>query len=177
MEWWYLVQTKPGRERQVAVQIHQRGFVAYLPLIWGSPAKARARRERPYFPGYVFVKLDLHSVGAEVVRWSPGVKGLVEFYGERAHISDDFITKLQQCLDRVRAASGKGLDDARFLGLLPAAPSPFEGYEGMFNLRLVGVDRAQILLACVEQAFWRQTSGALPSSGMPDHSSTMGPSR
>src|SRR5688572_14226818 len=102
MEHWYLVQTKPGRERQVAVQVHQRGFVVYLPLVWGKSANARAAREQPYFPGILFVKLEPHSVGDKVIRWSPGVKGLVELSGERVFLFDSFIAELQECLTRLR---------------------------------------------------------------------------
>ena len=127
MEHWYLVHTKPSRERQVAVQLHQRGFVVYLPLIWVSPVNPRASRERPYFPGYLFAKLDLQSVGADVIRWSPGVKDLVEFYGEPASISDAFVAELQQCLNRVRAVGGNARDGARGTDFLLVNQGPFEG--------------------------------------------------
>jgi transcriptional antiterminator RfaH len=177
MEHWYLVHTKPSRERLVAVQLYQRGFVVYLPLIWVSPVNPRASRERPYFPGYLFAKLDLQSVGADVIRWSPGVRDLVEFYGEPVSISDAFVAELQQCLNRVRAVGGMAPDGAQRADFLQVNQGPFEGYEGIFNARLLGVDRARILLACVQQEFWRQTTQARPAAGMPDDSAPLSPSR
>ncbi len=176
MEQWYLVQTKPSRERQVAVQVHQRGFDVYLPLIWVSPVNPRASRERPYFPGYLFVKFDLQSVGEDVIRWSQGVRGLVEFCGERVTVSDSFVAELQQCLHRVRAVGGMDRDGARPADFLPVSPGPFEGYEGIFNARLLGADRARILLACVHQEFQRQTTRAQPAAGIPDDSAARMPS-
>src|SRR5262245_9431242 len=119
MERWYLVQTKPGRERQVAVQSHQRGFGVYLPLIWVSPAKPRTSRERPYFPTHLFVKLDLDTVGMDVIRWLPGVRALVEFYGQPAFVSDSFVSILQQGLTRARALGEAGPDSSQGVKFLP----------------------------------------------------------
>ena len=168
MEHWYLVHTKPSRERPVAVQLHQRGFDVYLPLIWVSPVSPRGSRERPYFPGYLFARLDLQSVGEDVIRWSPGVRGLVEFCEEPVSISDAFVAELQQCLHRVRAVGGMARDGARPADFLPVNQGPFEGYEGIFNARLLGADRARILLACVQQEFWHQTTKARSAAGMPN---------
>jgi transcriptional antiterminator RfaH len=170
MENWYLVHTKPSQERQVAVQLYQRGFGVYLPLIWVSPVNPRASRERPYFPGYVFTRLDLQFVGAHLIRWSPGVRGLVECNGAPLPISDAFVAELQQCLNRVRAVGGMDGDGARCADFLPVNQGPFEGYEGIFNARLHGADRARILLACVEQEFWRRTIQAPPAAGLSDDS-------
>ena len=74
MEHWYILHAKPGRERQVAVHLHQRGLQVYLPLIWVDPVNPRASRERPYFRGYLFARLDLQTHGPEIIRWSPAAR-------------------------------------------------------------------------------------------------------
>jgi transcriptional antiterminator RfaH len=176
MEHWYLVHTKPSRERHAAVQLHQRGFVVYFPLIWVSPVKPRARREQPFFPRHLFAKLDLDVVGPDVIRWLPGVRGLVEFYGEPASMSDAFVADLREHLTRARAVGGLGLDGARYSASIQEDKGPFEGYEGMLNSRLPGADRARILLACVQQEFWRQTSQARLAAGRPDDPAAPRPS-
>ncbi len=176
MEHWYLVQTKSRQERQVAVQLHHRGFVVYLPLIWVSPVNPRASRERPYFLGHLFAKLDLQTVGADVIRWSPGVRGLVEFDGGPVSISDAFVAELQECLNRVRAVGEMGHDGAQNAALRLVKQGPFQGFEGMFNPRLLGADRARILLACVHQEFWRQTLQARSAAEMPDDAAAPRPS-
>jgi transcription antitermination factor NusG len=157
MEQWYILHTKPRCERRVAVHLHQRGFPVYLPLIWVSPVNPRASRERPYFPGYVFVKVDFLAVGLDVLRWSPGGKGLVELGSQPVALPDTFVTELQQCLDQVRAVGSMAQDGARLSDFLPMSVGPFQGYEGLFNARLYGADRARILLACVQQEYLRQT--------------------
>ena len=156
MEYWYLVHTKPKCERRVAVEWHQRGFAVYLPLVWLSPVNPRAAREHAYFPGYLFARLELQAVAATVTRWSPGVKRLVEFNGEPAPLSDGFVAELQLRLSRIQAVGATGPDGARVNEFVPMRHSPFEGYEGLFSLALLGAQRAQILLACVEAEHFRQ---------------------
>lgn len=172
MEHWHLVHTKPSQERQVAVQLHQRGFDVYLPLIWASPVNPRVPRERSYFPGYLFVKSDLQSSRMQVIRWTPGVKGLVEFGDEPVTLSDAFIAELQQRLVGVRAVGGMDTDGTRTVDFLPVDQGPFQGFEGIFNARLLGADRARILLACVQQECWRQTTAAGSAANPPDDSAS-----
>lgn len=169
MEHWHLVQTKSGQERRVAVRLHQLGHLAYVPLIWSHPERRRrASRERPYFPGYVFVKLDANVGGVDAVRWLPGAKQLVEYCDERVCLSDAFIAELKHRLERVQSLEGTGLEHAHRRDWLPAYPSPFEGFQGLFSLRLTGIDRSRILLACVERYFLRHTEKSRSSVEKPN---------
>jgi transcriptional antiterminator RfaH len=170
MEHWYLVHTKPNRERGVAVQLHQRGLIVYLPLIWNSPVSSRGSREQPYFPGYLFARLNPQAVGLNVVRWSPGVSGLVEADSEPVSISDAFVAELQQRLNHSRADRDMGQKAARTGDFLQVNRGPFEGYEGIFNAQLLGPDRAQILLACVQQEYSRQMIQPRRRATLPDDS-------
>ena len=76
-----------------------------------------------------------------------------------------------------RAVGGMGYDGVRSADFLPMSQGPFEGYEGIFNPRLLGADRARILLACVEREFWRQTTQARPGAELADDSAAPKPSR
>lgn len=155
MECWHILRTKPNQEARVAVQLHQRGPEVYLPLVWVNPINPRAARQRPFFPGYLFIKFDHGVVDPSIFRWAPGVRGLVKFTGEPAIVSDEFIQELQQRLGRIKAVSGLALDSRGPQALLRIEAGPFAGYEGLFNARLKGSDRASILLACMQNELWR----------------------
>lgn len=81
MKKWYVVQTQPRKEALAEWHLRNQRFGVFCPRIQ-PPAKAgRARREalRPFFPNYLFVKLDLgedpwHSIGGTI-----GVARLVKF--------------------------------------------------------------------------------------------------
>ena len=157
LEHWHLVHTKPNRECWVAVQLHQRGFAVYLPLIWVSPVNPRASRERAYFPCCLFARLDIQSVGRHVFRWWPGVQGLIEFGDEPVAISDTFVSELRQRLGQLRAVGEMGVDGERRANEYSTGHGPFKSYEGIFNPRLLGADRTRILLACIQQDSVRPT--------------------
>lgn len=58
---WYLVHTQAGRELLAEQHLRRQGYKTFLPSTWRSIRHARQiRTERcAYFPGYLFVTLDL----------------------------------------------------------------------------------------------------------------------
>lgn len=58
---WYLVHTKSGRELLADENLRRQGYQTYLPLERRTIRHARRTLEgvRAYFPGYLFVALDL----------------------------------------------------------------------------------------------------------------------
>lgn len=64
------------------------------------PKNPRAAAEKPWFPGYVFVRLDPGKQSLNAVNWTPGTQGLVELAGEPAVVSDGLIRALKTCVAR-----------------------------------------------------------------------------
>ncbi len=163
MEHWHLLQTKPNKERQVAVLLHQRGLEVYLPLVWANRTKPRSAREKPYFPGYLFARLDLQGIAPSILQWSPGLKGIVEFAREPATVSDAFIGELKQRLSSIRTVGGMAFENSPHSVLVPITNGPFAGFEGLFSSSLTAPDRARILVACIEHEYWTVRSRLKPS--------------
>lgn len=67
-ERWYLVNTQTGREELASLHLRRQGYRPFVPSSWRSIRHARKiRTERAaYFPGYLFVPLDVASD-----RWRP----------------------------------------------------------------------------------------------------------
>lgn len=65
---WYAVQCQPHRERAAAVHLANQGYEVFLP--WRQKTRRHARRVetvlRPFFPGYLFVRID-----PALERWRP----------------------------------------------------------------------------------------------------------
>jgi transcriptional antiterminator RfaH len=165
MENWHIVHTKPGHERQVAVHLHHRGIEVYLPLMWGSTGSLPAPRARAYFPGYLFARIDLLAAGPQAIRWSPGLRGLVEDGGEPITVTVGFIAELKQRLSRVRAVGGMTFDGSRLAELVCISDGPFAGFEAIFNAQLGGPERARVLLACAHRESWK-TNGKPPPAAV-----------
>ena len=60
--YWYVIQTKANQEEKVIFYLNQRGIRAYLPK----------KKNRPLFPGYIFVLCTGDEIYA--ARWISGVK-------------------------------------------------------------------------------------------------------
>ena len=55
---WYVMQSKPNKEELLYEQLRTRDIDAYYPCIKVQPVNPRARKLKPYFPGYLFIKVD-----------------------------------------------------------------------------------------------------------------------
>lgn len=149
MEHWYVLHAKPHRERQVAEQLRHNKLEVYLPLVRVNPVNPRASRQRPFFPSYLFVKADLQTAGPGALKWTPGLRRLVEFDGQPAIVPDHFIRELRRRLTQIQAAGGLILE-----GLDPGDPvrivaGPFAGYEAVFDSRLPGSERVRVMLELI----------------------------
>jgi transcription antitermination factor NusG len=69
---WYLFQSKSRKEDHLCEQLRLRGIEIFFPSIRVKPVNPRSRKIKPYFPGYVFGRVDLSEVGRSILDWIPG---------------------------------------------------------------------------------------------------------
>lgn len=146
-EHWYVLRTKPKKEQFVYWQLVAREETIYFPALRVKPVNPRASKVRPYFPGYLFVRADLDIEGQNAFSWLPGVVGLVQFGGEPAALPDNLVHELQARIAQVDAAAQSRQGDLQPGDRVRITSGPFAGYEAIFDLRLPGKDRVQVLLA------------------------------
>jgi transcriptional antiterminator RfaH len=150
---WYVLQSKPHKEEVLWQEVQTRGFEAFYPRLHVKPANPRARSVRPYFPGYLFVRVNLKEVGLGTFQWMPCSTGLVSFGGAPGHVPDALIATIRRKLEDVEAAGGELHNACR---LKPGAPviirdGLFAGYEAIFDARLSGSDRVRVLLKLLNE--------------------------
>ena len=85
---WYVLSIKPHKERSVSQLLQTREIEVYFPTIRVEPKNPRAAKIRPYFPGYIFVHIDLQEQGDDALRWVPGTRGIVRFGAQPAIVPD-----------------------------------------------------------------------------------------
>ena len=126
--------------------LQSRNIKTYFPTMRVEPTNPRAAKIRPYFPGYMFVSIDLDDEGDNALRWTPGTRGLVRFGSEPATVPENLIHELKKRLSQLDAL--KEREDRMEKGdRVRIVSGPFEGYEAIFDTRLSGKDRVQVLLA------------------------------
>ena len=143
---WYALRTKARKEDVVWQQLLTQGIEHYYPRVRVHPVNPRARKIKPYFPGYLFVRVDLDEKGRSAFQWMPHSLGLVSFGGEPARIPDNVMHEMKQRVQEIAEAGGEIFD-----GLKPGDPvriqaGPFAGYEAIFDTRLDGRERVRVLL-------------------------------
>jgi transcription antitermination factor NusG len=143
---WYALRTKPNKETLVWQQAKLRGFKVFYPRLRVKPVNPRARKVVPYFPGYLFVEADLQQAGLSTFQFMPYTLGLVCFGGEPATIPESFIHEMKQRMLVIEDSGGFFIDHLKRGDRVLIQDGPFDGYEAIFDTRLSGNDRVQVLL-------------------------------
>ena len=148
---WYALQSKSNKEDALYDQLRNQGFEVFYPRIRVNPVNPRARKIRPYFPGYMFVRADLVSVGLSTFQWMPFSRGMILFDQDPAPVPDPLISAIRRRVEQVNAAGGE-----IFIGIYKGDEvfihdGPFAGYEAIFDVRLPGSERVRVLIKLLSQ--------------------------
>ncbi len=76
MKQWYALYTKPNAEHRVQAALQRRNIETFLPEI-APPPSANIQRKLPFFPNYLFMRIDLQSTPASRWIWTPGLRYVV----------------------------------------------------------------------------------------------------
>jgi transcriptional antiterminator RfaH len=143
---WYALHSNPRKEEALQRHVLARGFEAYWPSLRVRPANPRSRTTRPFFPGYLFVRIDLETTGEKAFRRMPYATGLVGFGGTPASIPDALVAGVRRRVQELGADGGTSAGGLRPRDPVVVTGGLFAGHEGIFDTRLSGGERVRILL-------------------------------
>jgi transcriptional antiterminator RfaH len=143
---WYLVQTKPRQEHLAQENLERQGYSTYLPLIRNIRRRLGNRHyaDEPFFPRYMFIRLNTLTDNWAPIRSTVGVVNLVRFGQWPTPVPDSLIQQIRERanpdtgLHEIERQLNKG-DKVRILD------GPLVGFEGIF-LASSGQDRVLVLL-------------------------------
>ncbi|MCE9644882.1 MAG: hypothetical protein K8S20_02700 [Chloroflexi bacterium] len=147
---WYVLRSKPNKETLLWEQLNIRNVETFYPQIRVQPVNPRARRIKAYFPGYVFVHLDLDQTGLSVLQWMPGAIGFVSSGNQPSMVPEALIHAIKKKVDQINAAGGELFDGLKKGDLVEIQSGPFAGYEAIFDARLPGSERVRVLLKLIQ---------------------------
>lgn len=143
---WYVIQSHPNKEQFLFKQIKLLGIEVFYPKIKVKPVNPRSRKIRPYFPGYMFIKTDPDMIGTSNIKWMPHSKGIIAFGGEPSIVPESLINALKQKVGDSEDSVIEIKEEFNSGTPISIKYGPFEGYEGIFDVKLEGTDRVRILL-------------------------------
>ncbi|MCB0193934.1 MAG: hypothetical protein KDJ65_18430 [Anaerolineae bacterium] len=143
MEQWYTLHTKPNAEYECASILQERGIHTYLPEI--KTAHSNQERE-PFFPCYLFSKIDFEAIGLSHIQWTPGLRRIVTFDEQPTPIPAEVIELIQKKL-REFEATQQGLAHSFKKGdTVKIKEGPFQDMLAVFDGPSTPSERVQVLL-------------------------------
>jgi transcriptional antiterminator RfaH len=148
---WYALRSKPNKEEALWREVSARDYECFYPCIKVQPVNPRSRKLRPYFPGYMFVRTDLQTVGFSGLAWIPHSVGLVSFDSQPSPVPEELIHALQHRVEQVNDAGGELFSGLKCGEVVVVSGGPFAGYEAIFDVRLPGSERVRVLLNLISK--------------------------
>lgn len=160
MTQWLLLHAKAFKEEFLWREIIARQINCYFPRLNVKPVNPRSRKVKPYFPGYLFVKLEPDSQEVQALRWLPGSLGWVTFGDEIASVPENILNGIRQHVEAHNSKSSDGLNNFTKGESIEITGGIFTGYEAVFDSQLSGKERARVLLQLVHS---QQMPAIIPS--------------
>jgi transcriptional antiterminator RfaH len=154
---WYALHSKPMKESLLWSQLCHHQVEGFYPCLHVRPANPRARKVKRYFPGYVFIRLDLEQTPASNFQWIPGAAGIVSFDRTPSHVPEPVIAAIRRRLDQVNGEAGQSKVPLQPGEPLTIQEGPFQGYEVILDVCLPREDRARVLLQLMGKSQVRLT--------------------
>ncbi|OQY32074.1 MAG: hypothetical protein B6I38_05015 [Anaerolineaceae bacterium 4572_5.1] len=143
---WYVLRSKPREEEVLWDYVSSKKVECFYPRIRANPVNPRARKVKPYFPGYMFIKADLAETGHSEFRWMPHSLGLVHFGDEPASVPDNLISGIKRTVAKITEAGGEKFLDLQSGDDVYIEDGPFAGYRAIFDAQVSGRERVRVLL-------------------------------
>ena len=143
---WYVIQSKPHKENQLCAYLQTQKLDVYYPTLRVTPTNPRASKIRPLFPRYLFVHTSLDEVGMSALRWLPHAIGIVQFDGYAAPVPDAVIHEIKRRVSALQESGGPTFHGLKRGDRVRITQGALAGYEALFDMRLSGSERVQVLL-------------------------------
>jgi transcriptional antiterminator RfaH len=145
MFYWYTLYTKPNSEHCVEAVLRRRGLTTYLPKIAG-PTKRDHKRMNPFFPCYMFARIDFDCVGISCVRWTPGLRRVVAVADKPVPLGDEVINEIRNRLERLNASDCQKQASFQAGQVVRITEGPLEGMLAIFEGPSEPSERVRVLL-------------------------------
>lgn len=153
MREWYVLRSNPRKEEAAWRQLLARGFEGFYPRLQVQTVNPRASKHKPYFPGYLFVRMSPDELSRSAFHCMPHVIGLLCFDRTPACVPDTLIAAIRRHVESIAAAGGELLYRLRPGDAVVIQHGPFAEYEAVFDTRLDDKDRVRVLLKMLNERY------------------------
>jgi transcriptional antiterminator RfaH len=141
---WFALYTKPHKEHLVRDLVSAQEIEVYLPEIDVKTRRRDRRDKRPFFPHYLFARLDPQDGMITKIRWTPGLRCIVSMGGRPMPVSDEIVQGIRRRLATMPQVESE--DVFRHGDIVHIRRGPLEGLDAIFDRRLSAQGRVRVLL-------------------------------
>jgi len=139
---WLALYTKPYKERQVRDLLRAQDIDVYLPEI--TVQQKSGTKRKPFFPCYLFARVDPRSPTLTDVRWTPGLRCIVRSGHRPVPVPDAVVEHIRRRLQQLGTL--KPADRFQEGDVVRITSGPLEGLEAIFDRRVSARGRVRIFL-------------------------------
>ena len=142
---WFVVQSKPGDEHRVETHLLNQKIETFLPLIEAHQYRNGKMVQiiKPFFPNYLFARLDL-KLHYYKVKWTRGVSKLLGFGDGPAPISEKVIQTIKERIGKDNLV--KLEEELKEGDVVQITSGPFKELNGILQKKMSDNGRVRILL-------------------------------
>lgn len=146
MKHWYVLYTKVRSEKRAARVLKERNIETFLPEITVG-SKDQGRRSVAFFPGYMFIRVDLKVENPALWQWTPGVRYMVTYGNQPVQVPNEVIDLTRNKLIEREAQSTNVASHGMKPGdTVRVKDGPFEGMLAIFDGPTTPETRVRVLL-------------------------------
>jgi len=151
MKQWYALYTKPKAEKTVEASLKKCGIETYLPETTTVAASQTPKRV-PFFPCYLFIRVDLEVDNPAFWRWTPGVQYIVSYGDWPVPLPNEVINLIKYKLEKL-----EGQPTRPAYKLVPGEidriyKGPFQNMVTIFNCPTTPIVRVSALLSSLSNS-------------------------
>ena len=145
MLYWYALHVKPNAEYLVAEILESRSIETYLPTLKSLHPRP-GHTTTPYFPSYLFARIDFEVTGYAAIAWTPGIRGVVAIERRPAILEDEVIQAIRERVDQIWAVGGLPTHTFQPGDRVRIRAGALQGLMGVFEGPTTPTQRVRILL-------------------------------
>ena len=149
MAHWFALYTKPHREYLVRDFLTGQKVEVYLPESRTRTRRPDRRGMKPFFPHYLFARLDLQDGAMAKVHWTPGRRRIVSFGHWLAPVPDEVVVHIRRRLTTMVEPKPEGLfkqDEVVYI-----IRGSFEALDAVFDRSLSAQGRVRVFLDMLDR--------------------------
>ena len=142
---WYVIQTKPKKEKEAESYLAPKGVEIFSPLLETFSFMNGRMQEtvKPLFPNYIFGKFDLEQ-NYPLVRWGRGVKTVLGFGGYPVPVAEEVIETIRRRTGTDGIVRRRNRFEAN--DVVRVTAGPMKELLGIFERYISDGERVRILL-------------------------------